>query len=102
MVEFICFLQYNISRKQQNAKENGMEKKIKVGLIGAGQMAEYHVRGFLEGGAEVVAVADMNAEKGKAFAAKWGFPGEVYENLSVMAAKDWLQSVHCRYGASSD
>ena len=63
-----------------------MEKKIKVGLIGAGQMAEYHVRGFLEGGAEVVAVADMNAEKGKAFAAKWGFPGEVYENLSVMTA----------------
>ena len=63
-----------------------MEKKIKVGLIGAGQMAEYHVRGFLEGGAEVVAVADMNAEKGKAFAAKWGFPGEVYENLPVMAA----------------
>ena len=29
-----------------------MEKKIKVGLIGAGRMAEYHVGGFLEAKAE--------------------------------------------------
>lgn len=63
-----------------------MRKVQKIGLIGAGQMAEYHVRGFLEGGAEVAAVADMNLEKGNAFAAQWGFPGCAYRDLSSMFA----------------
>jgi predicted dehydrogenase len=34
---------------------------MKIGIIGAGGMASYHIPGFRSAGAEVVAIADMNA-----------------------------------------
>ena len=61
-----------------------MKKNIKIGLIGAGQMAQYHVRGFQSSGADVVAVADTSKERGLAFAEKWGFPGNAYPDLKAM------------------
>ena len=42
----------------------------KVGVIGAGGMAHYHIQGFRKAGAEVVAMADVNVEAAKAFAEK--------------------------------
>ena len=36
-------------------------KPLRVGLIGAGGMADYHVAGFKKAGAEVVAIADPNS-----------------------------------------
>jgi predicted dehydrogenase len=44
----------------------------KIGIIGAGWMAAYHVNGFRAGGAEVVAIADMNGEAAAAAAKKYG------------------------------
>jgi len=41
---------------------------IKVGVIGAGGMANYHIDGFRKAGAEVVAMADVNVEAATAFA----------------------------------
>ena len=38
----------------------------KVGLVGAGGMANYHIEGFRQGGAEVVAVADQRQAAGQA------------------------------------
>lgn len=44
----------------------------KIGIIGAGWMAAYHVAGFRSAGAEVVGIVDMNPEAAKAAAAKYG------------------------------
>ena len=66
----------------------------KIGLIGAGQMAEWHIRGFRAAGAEVVAVADMNVEKGGEFARRNGIAGGAYPDLATMlAAHPELQAV---------
>ena len=46
------------------------EKVGKVALVGAGAMAECHVRGYHEAGAEVVAIVDRNPEAGRKFAEK--------------------------------
>ncbi len=42
--------------------------KLTVGVVGAGGMADYHVEGFRMAGAEVVAIADFNTQRAKAFA----------------------------------
>ncbi len=72
-----------------------MKEKIRnVALIGAGTMAEYHVRGFRSAGAEVVAIVDQNPEAARAFAAKWAIPGGVYPDLaSLQAAQPGVQAV---------
>ncbi|MEM1444094.1 MAG: Gfo/Idh/MocA family oxidoreductase, partial [Verrucomicrobiota bacterium] len=58
---------------------------IKVGVIGAGGMAHYHIAGFRQAGAEVVAMADVNEEAAKASAEKNEIPnvfGDVAEMLA--------------------
>ena len=37
----------------------------KIGIIGAGGMLQYHAPGFKAGGAEIVAICDMNQEAAK-------------------------------------
>lgn len=72
-----------------------MKEKIRfVALVGAGAMAEYHVRGFREAGAEVVAIVDRNSEAGNAFAAKWKLSGGVFPDLAALqAAHPEIQAV---------
>lgn len=60
---------------------------IKVGIVGAGGMANYHLTGFREGGAEVVALADLNIDAAKAFAEGKGIP-RVYPSLTGMLAEE--------------
>ena len=45
---------------------------LKIGIIGAGGMAAYHIPGFRSGGAEVVAIADQHIESAKRAAGKYG------------------------------
>jgi predicted dehydrogenase len=40
---------------------------LKVGIAGAGGMAFYHYEGFVRAGAEVIAMADMDLERARAF-----------------------------------
>lgn len=47
---------------------------IKVGIIGAGGMAQYHIAGFRNGGAEVAAIADVSADAAKSAAESFGIP----------------------------
>ena len=47
-------------------------RSLRVGLIGAGGMADYHVAGFRKAGAEVVAIADPDPDAAEAAAAKFG------------------------------
>ncbi|MFO1451657.1 MAG: Gfo/Idh/MocA family oxidoreductase [Opitutaceae bacterium] len=58
----------------------------KVGIIGAGGMLRYHAAGFKSAGAEIIAVADMNAEAAKKAAGREGIPqhfGSVEELLKL-------------------
>lgn len=59
----------------------------KVGVIGAGGMAHYHIQGFRKAGAEVVAMADVNVEAAKAFAEKHDIPN-VYGSVEELLASD--------------
>lgn len=62
----------------------------KVGIIGAGGMAQYHVAGFRQAGAEVAAIADMHEPAARAAAKKFDIPkalGSV-EDLLAMDALD--------------
>jgi predicted dehydrogenase len=56
---------------------------LKIGIIGAGGMAAYHIPGFREGGAEVVAIADMNIDAAKRTAQKHSVP-RTFEGAGAM------------------
>ncbi|MEC5127187.1 Gfo/Idh/MocA family oxidoreductase [Verrucomicrobiales bacterium BCK34] len=60
---------------------------IKVGVIGAGGMANYHIDGFRKAGAEVVAMADVNVEAATAFAEGQNIEN-VYGDVAEMLASD--------------
>ena len=59
----------------------------KVGVIGAGGMAEYHIQGFRQAGAEVFAMADVNEEAAKATAGDNDIPN-VFGDVAEMLASD--------------
>ncbi len=59
----------------------------KVGVIGAGGMAQYHIDGFRKAGADVVAMADVNLEAAKASAESYGIPN-VYGDVAEMLESD--------------
>tara|TARA_R110000850_G_scaffold76640_12_gene166340 strand:+ start:920 stop:1996 length:1077 start_codon:yes stop_codon:yes gene_type:complete len=59
----------------------------KVGIIGAGGMAQYHIEGFRQAGGEVVAMADVNEEAAKASAASYDIPN-VFGDVAEMLASD--------------
>jgi predicted dehydrogenase len=56
---------------------------IKVGIIGAGGMLQYHAAGFRQAGAEIVAVADAAPGAAKRAAEKWGI-AKSYESVAAM------------------
>ncbi|MDB5050601.1 MAG: oxidoreductase domain protein [Fibrobacteres bacterium] len=64
----------------------------KIGIVGAGWMAAYHVAGFRAAGAEVVAIVDMNEAAAKAAAVKYGVdktfgkPKDAYEGIKDLDA----------------
>jgi len=60
---------------------------IKIGVIGAGGMARYHIDGFRKAGGEVVAMADVNVEAATASAAANGIE-KVYGDVAELLASD--------------
>jgi predicted dehydrogenase len=56
---------------------------IKVGVIGAGGMLQYHAAGFKQAGAEIIAVADQAPGAAQKAATKWGIPN-AYESVDAM------------------
>ncbi|GHV24561.1 oxidoreductase [Spirochaetia bacterium] len=66
---------------------------VKVGIVGAGGMADYHCTGFRNAGADVIALADMAGERARAYAASRSIP-KVYDTLGAMiAGEPELQAV---------
>lgn len=59
----------------------------KIGIIGAGGMARYHIDGFRKAGGEVVAMADVNVEAAKQSAQANGI-AKVYADVAEMLASD--------------
>ncbi|HRQ89015.1 MAG TPA: Gfo/Idh/MocA family oxidoreductase [Bacteroidia bacterium] len=59
----------------------------KIGVIGAGGMARYHVEGFRKAGGDVVAMADVSVEAAKAGAEANGI-GKVYGDVAELLASD--------------
>ncbi|MEM0896090.1 MAG: Gfo/Idh/MocA family oxidoreductase [Verrucomicrobiota bacterium] len=64
----------------------------KVGIIGAGWMAHYHTKGFQNGGAEIIAVADVNKEAAQGVADELGI-GRVFDDVADMLALPELDAV---------
>ena len=60
-------------------------KKIKIGIVGAGGMASYHYDGFTEAGAEVIALADMDPNRARAFGKGRNIKA-FYQSLAEMLA----------------
>jgi predicted dehydrogenase len=58
---------------------------LKIGIVGAGGMARYHIAGFRLAGAEVVALADPSKEAREKAAATFTV-GETYSDLDAMLA----------------
>ncbi len=56
---------------------------IKVGVIGAGGMLQYHAAGFRQAGAEIVAVADAAPGAAAKATDKWGI-SEAYDSVEEM------------------
>ena len=67
-------------------------KKIRIGIVGAGGMAAYHIPGFRKGGAEVVAIADPNAAAAATCAKTWRV-AKTYSSLTEMLAAEELDAV---------
>lgn len=65
---------------------------IKVGIIGAGGMANYHATGFHQAGAELVAMADLNTSAAERVAAKHGIP-KIYGDVAEMLRKADVDAV---------
>lgn len=69
-----------------------MMKKIRVGIVGAGGMTAYHVPGFRRAGAEVVALADPNADAARQTAQRFGI-ARTYPSLAAMRKGERLDAV---------
>ncbi len=64
----------------------------RIGIIGAGGMSGYHVEGFRAAGAEVVALADVNAAAAEKTAARLKI-AKSYGSVEDMLAKEQLDGV---------
>jgi len=64
---------------------------IKIGIIGAGGMAHYHATGFRQAGAEILALADVNATAAQQAGARLGIPrtfGDIAEMIHAVPELD--------------
>jgi len=64
---------------------------IRIGIIGAGGMANYHIPGFISGGAEVAAIADVNQAAAQRLADKYHIPA-VYDSVAKMIKSEKLNA----------
>jgi predicted dehydrogenase len=63
----------------------------KVGIIGAGGMMQYHAAGFIQGGAEIVAIADMNLEAAQKAAKQ--YEARAFDDIATMLAEGGVDAV---------
>jgi len=70
-----------------------MSEKIRVGIIGAGQISQAHLSAYSEiGGVEVIAIADINEEAATTSAHKFGV-ANFYTDFREILKRDDIQAV---------
>ncbi len=70
-----------------------MADKIRLGIIGVGQIGKYHVETYQKiAGAEIVAVADINEAEAQRVAAQADIP-HVYTDFQHLLARDDIEAV---------
>lgn len=70
-----------------------MSDKIRIGLIGAGQIGAHHLERYAQvPDAQVVAICDLREEHARGLAAKYGVP-DVYGDYREMLQRDDIQAV---------
>lgn len=79
-------------------------KKLRIGIIGTGNISRFHAHGYLRlvqsGQAELVACCDLVESKAKAFAEEFGF-ASVYTDFNKMLASESLDCVSvCTWNAA--
>ena len=95
-----------LSQFQQAKAEAAVDttKKLKVGIIGTGWIAEAHIQQYNQmPDVDVVAMADLIPGKAEAFKEKWGVQGDVhfYPNHKEMIDNEELDAVSvCTYNAT--
>lgn len=63
-------------------------KKIKVGMIGAGMISGYHVAGLMAAGANVAAISGLGKEQTKGKAEQFGIPFFTTDYQEILARDD--------------
>ncbi|MBQ6171557.1 MAG: Gfo/Idh/MocA family oxidoreductase [Clostridia bacterium] len=87
-------------KKDEEAKAVDTSKKLRVGIIGTGWIAEAHIDSYKRmPDVEVVALADIIPGKAAAFAEKYGVPNaHIYGHHTEMLAAEELDAVSvCTY-----
>jgi predicted dehydrogenase len=70
-----------------------MTKKVRLGIIGTGQIGKVHIRRYQEvPDAEIVAVADLRGDEARRVANEYGIP-HVYTDYHELLARDDIDSV---------
>lgn len=76
--------------------EIDMSKKVKVGIIGTGWIAEAHALSYKSmPDVEVVAMADLIPGKAEAFAKKFGFSGKIQIVSPEKVKKEFYNQIKC-------
>ena len=65
---------------------------IRIGIIGAGGMTNYHIPGFIAGGADVVAISDVSLAAAQRVAGKFGI-ASTYDSVAKMLKAEKLDAV---------
>jgi len=65
---------------------------LKIAVIGAGGMLQYHAKGFVDAGAEIASITDMNAEAAESAAKEWKAK-ESYTDVAEMLEKSDCDAV---------
>jgi predicted dehydrogenase len=71
-----------------------MSKKLKIGIIGTGGIAQVHMKGYasMPDQCEIVAFCDVNSENAAAACEKWG-PGKTYCDYQEMLSDPEIDAV---------
>ena len=72
-------------------KNKLMSKKI--GIIGAGGMLQYHAAGFRTGGADLIAICDMNETAAKSAAAEYEVPHVFSDSAKMLSELSDLDAI---------
>jgi predicted dehydrogenase len=79
--------------KGEQVDRSTRTEAVRLGVLGAGNIADLNVAGYLEHpGCEVLAVCDVDQEIGRAAGRRWGVP-KVYSDIDDLLADDEIDAV---------